>query len=377
MRIDFKTGTFYNGDCFDVMATLDPGTVDMVLCDLPYGTTQNKWDAIIPFAPLWAHYWNLLKANGPAVLTANQPFTSAMVMSQPQFYKYDWVWEKNNPSGHLNANKMPLRCHEDILVFSRGAHNYNPQKMIYLWDYKFGHGYVDVFENWQLVDYAAGIFRHFAINPDTMDQWHVRFVIAQPRWYGAEGKLRKWTCAGTRLADLLDDLHVAAMAATDTNAPFNTGDHCLYCEGAHACPALLKAGGRSVDVSERGTPHDLSPMAVGLELTTIKAAIARLEALSTGLKAQGEAYIRSGKAVTGWEFKSSSSRVDWTAPVEEVLLLGDMMGLDLRKPAEPVTPTQAIKKGFDASVISEYSTRMDGKKTLQPIDKNGAAKAFK
>lgn len=128
MKIEFKTGTFYQGDCFDVMATLAPGIVDMVLCDLPYGTTQNKWDSVLPLAELWAQYWRLLKSNGPAVLTAAQPFTSALVMSQIERFKYDWTWEKNNPSGHLNANKMPLRCHEDVLVFCRALAPYFPQK---------------------------------------------------------------------------------------------------------------------------------------------------------------------------------------------------------------------------------------------------------
>lgn len=128
MRIDFKTGTFYIGDCLEVMPTLGAGSVDMVLCDLPYGTTQNKWDSVIPFDRLWACYWHLLKSSGPAVLTAAQPFTSALVMSQIERFKYDWIWEKNNPSGHLNANRRPLRCHEDILVFARAETPYFPQK---------------------------------------------------------------------------------------------------------------------------------------------------------------------------------------------------------------------------------------------------------
>lgn len=83
---------------------------------------------MLPLGPLWGEYWRLLKSNGPAVLTAAQPFTSALVVSQMDAFKYDWTWEKNNPSGHLNANKRPLRCHEDVLVFSRGGEIYNPQK---------------------------------------------------------------------------------------------------------------------------------------------------------------------------------------------------------------------------------------------------------
>ena len=129
-RIDFKTGTFYLGDCFDVMATLSAGSVDMVLNDPPYGTTQNKWDAVIPFEPMWAAYWRLIKSNGAAVLTASQPFTSALVMSQVERFKYEWVWKKSAITGVLNAKKMPVRCHEQILVFGRGGLIYNAQGLL-------------------------------------------------------------------------------------------------------------------------------------------------------------------------------------------------------------------------------------------------------
>lgn len=100
----------------------------MVLCDLPYGTTQNNWDSVLPLDQLWAEYWRIAKPNAAIVLTAAQPFTSALVMSQIDRFRYDWTWEKNNPSGHLNANRAPLRCHEDILVFATGQTIYNPQK---------------------------------------------------------------------------------------------------------------------------------------------------------------------------------------------------------------------------------------------------------
>lgn len=129
MRLDFKTGSFYVGDCLEIMPALAAGSVDMVLCDLPYGTTQNKWDTVIPFAPLWSCYWNALKSNGPAVLTANQPFTSILGVSQADYIRYAWVWEKE-PSGNLNAKKRPMSAHEDILVFCRGMEIYNPQGLI-------------------------------------------------------------------------------------------------------------------------------------------------------------------------------------------------------------------------------------------------------
>ena len=116
-----------HGDCLELMAQIPDGSVDMVLCDLPYGTTQNKWDSVIPFEPLWAHYKRVIKRNGAIVLTASQPFTSALVMSNPATFKYQWVWRKPRGTGFFHAKKQPLRNHEDILVFYAQQPTYNPQ----------------------------------------------------------------------------------------------------------------------------------------------------------------------------------------------------------------------------------------------------------
>jgi len=115
----------FRGDCLEVMATLPEKSIDLVLCDLPYGTTQNKWDSVIPFEPLWAAYKRICR--GPVVLTASQPFTSALVMGNPKWFQHEWVWEKNKASGHLNCKRRPLRAHEDILVFSAEVPRYFPQ----------------------------------------------------------------------------------------------------------------------------------------------------------------------------------------------------------------------------------------------------------
>lgn len=113
----------YRGDCLDVMGDVPDQSIDLILCDLPYGTTQNKWDSVIPFEPLWAHYWRVCK--GLVVLTAAQPFTSALIMSNQKDFKYCWVWDKANSTGFLNAKKQPLRQTEDIVVFGKGK-TYNP-----------------------------------------------------------------------------------------------------------------------------------------------------------------------------------------------------------------------------------------------------------
>jgi site-specific DNA-methyltransferase (adenine-specific) len=115
------------GNCLDVMGEIADGSIDLVLCDLPYGVTACRWDTVIPFGPLWAHYRRLLKPRGAVVLTASQPFTSMLVTSNPKWFKYEWIWEKSRTSGFINARKRPLSVTESVLVFAPKQTIYNPQ----------------------------------------------------------------------------------------------------------------------------------------------------------------------------------------------------------------------------------------------------------
>lgn len=116
-----------HGDCLELMKDIPGKSVDLILCDLPYGTTACKWDEIIPFEPLWEQYERVIKDNGAIVLTASQPFTSTLIMSNIKLFRYTWVWEKSKATGFLNAKKRPLVAHEDITVFSKKPTTYNPQ----------------------------------------------------------------------------------------------------------------------------------------------------------------------------------------------------------------------------------------------------------
>src|SRR3990167_5398210 len=116
-------------DCLEVMKGISDKSIDMILADLPYGTTACKWDIIIPFEPLWKQYKRIIKDNGAIVLTASQPFTSALVMSNPDMFKYEWIWEKHKATNFFLANKQPFKIHENILVFYTNQPTYNPQKI--------------------------------------------------------------------------------------------------------------------------------------------------------------------------------------------------------------------------------------------------------
>lgn len=115
------------GDCIEIMKEIPDGKIDMILCDLPFGTTQCKWDAIIPFEVLWKQYERVIKSNGAIVLNAQEPFTSLLITSNPKLYRYNWVWEKSKATGYLNSKKMPLKAHEDICIFYKKLPTYNPQ----------------------------------------------------------------------------------------------------------------------------------------------------------------------------------------------------------------------------------------------------------
>lgn len=117
----------FEGDCLQIMKMFPDKCIDMVLCDLPYGTTQNKWDSVIPLDELWEEYKRIVKDNGAIVLTSQGLFTAQLMLSNPKQFKYKWIWEKSKPTNFLNAKKQPLRKYEDVCVFYKKQPTYNPQ----------------------------------------------------------------------------------------------------------------------------------------------------------------------------------------------------------------------------------------------------------
>lgn len=127
---DLELNKVYCRDCLDFMKKLPDKCIDMILCDLPYGTTRNKWDSIIPLDKLWKQYERIIKDNGAIVLTAQDKFTAKLMLSNEKLHRYNLIWNKILTSGFLNANIMPLRVHEDICIFYKKVPIYNPQKVI-------------------------------------------------------------------------------------------------------------------------------------------------------------------------------------------------------------------------------------------------------
>ena len=127
-KADYKDelGMCFKGDCLELMKDIPDGSVDMILCDLPYGTTACKWDTVIPFEPLWEQYNRIIKDNGAIVLFGSEPFSSKLRMSNIKNYKYDWYWYKSKSGNFMQANKMPHKRIETVSVFYLRQPTYNP-----------------------------------------------------------------------------------------------------------------------------------------------------------------------------------------------------------------------------------------------------------
>ena len=156
------------GDCLEMMKSIPNGSVDLILTDPPYGTTQNKWDSVINLEGMWKEVWRVLKPNGACVLFSAQPYTSVLVTSQIKYYKYEWVWVKNLKTGNLNARRMPMGGHETLQVFYKKPPTYNPQKRKRTTEVKSGNKFNSKTSNYgtQREEYLDR--QSDEINPDTV-----------------------------------------------------------------------------------------------------------------------------------------------------------------------------------------------------------------
>ena len=189
MQNKYSNINLFNADCLEILKTLSDKSIDMVFCDLPYGTTRNSWDSLIDLDKLWNQYNRVVKDNGAIVLTAANPFDKVLAMSNLKNFKYDWIWEKNKATGHLNAKKLPLKAHEYVLIFYKKMPTYNPQ-------FTYGHKpmnavkpkdkipHPEKLRNYGHVEthignpggsttrYPRSVIKIPVINNDNQDKWH-------------------------------------------------------------------------------------------------------------------------------------------------------------------------------------------------------------
>jgi len=247
---------------------------------------------------------------------------------------------------------------------------------LYLPDFKFGHGWVEVFENWQLLTYLAGMLQTLQINGRDDQAVSVELGIVQPRSYHPDGAIRTWELMASDARPYINKLSMAADDALGPDPQLRVNPECDNCNARHACPALQANGLRGIDYSRKAVPFNLPPHALGLELAKVRDALAALKARETGLAGQAEALLTRGERVPFWTMERGQSRLAWNKPAAEVLALGQLLGVDLQKPVEPITPTQAKDKGLDAAILAAYADRPAGALKLVKQDDASARRIF-
>lgn len=224
------------------------------------------------------------------------------------------------------------------------------------WDYKYGHGLVEVYKNLQLLTYEELRPQKFSDNIDLR--------IVQPRAFHPDGPVRRWTTNTTMWARAYTEIREAVAEAVGHATRLRVGNECDYCSARRACPELARVSGRLADYAKMGQPFDLSALALGDELAYTTQAIALLEARRSGLDAQATRFIEQGQPVPGWELARGRGSTDWIVPAEHVINMGMLHGLNLAKPAEAVTPLQAKELGFDPDLVRDFSKRTPGAEKL-------------
>lgn len=272
------------------------------------------------------------------------------------------------------------RIHPTACWGTPDAWQHNPEiKMLRVADYKYGHKYVEVFENWQLIAYALGLIAKLGLRDfETI----LELVLVQPRCYHPDGPVRKWVVGGEKLRALANIAEAAAHEALSENPKTKSGPHCLFCPARHSCQTLQKTTGNFADFAGVADPMLTSSLDVGRELRLVNTALNRLEARQTGLQEQALALLKAGKVVPFFQLEESQARQDWTATPAEVLNAVGLLKLPpeaiarLSKPPALITPKQAIKLGVPADVVKLYSETPRGTLRVKPLDDVKARKIF-
>lgn len=248
-----------------------------------------------------------------------------------------------------------------------------PLRTLFILDFKFGHRFVDEHENRQIVEYIAGATEGINDNDGGCD---IVAVIAQPRSYSPKGSIRKWR---TRLLALRALINVQSNAAHEALGPgprAQVGPECRDCRARHACPALQAAGYSAMDEARHVTPIVLDPTSASLELRLARRSLDLLKARVDGLEQQVMAALKAGSTVPGWKVEHSGGRKVWASPPAAVIAAGQMLGIDVAKRPEPITPLQAVEKGMHPDVVEAMSKRQSGGASLVEDDGSHARRIF-
>jgi hypothetical protein len=242
-----------------------------------------------------------------------------------------------------------------------------------IWDLKYGFEIVEVFENWQLINYVAGILDLL----DVDDQFvTVRFFVVQPRAPHRDGPIREWRVKASDLRAQINVLSAAAHEALSDSPRTTAGAWCRHCSARHACETSQRAGLAIMDFSGQSNPVNATPGELGLELQLIERALEILKARQTGLAAEIEALIRNGSIIPGWTMRPTYGREEWERPLAEVFALGQIYGVDLHRKETAITPRQAVAAGVPDDIVRSYTHKPRRGLTLVEDDGTRAQHIF-
>ena len=244
-------------------------------------------------------------------------------------------------------------------------------RQLHIWDYKFGYTPISPEENWQLIEYAAGVLQkinEYRINYALANVDSIHFHIVQPRDYRSLSKIKTWAISVDKLLPYFNILRKAENEATKPNAICRPNSECNYCRARHTCPALNETALIIADAIMQNTPDNLNNEELGAELRYLEYAQQRLSARITGIKEQVLNKLRSGKRIPFYQLDTSRPRERWTKSPEIIAKLGDLFGINLRKTPDVITPQQAIKAGLPEDIIKENSERPPGEFKVIPIN---------
>ena len=303
----------------------------------------------------------------PAIAPNGEPITDEM-LDGADLYEHEIKWNNKDAAATLHIEERT-----DISIIHPDCWGtpdcwFIVDNHLHIFDYKFGHGFVEVFENWQLLEYAAGVSQQVTLTKVTM-------TIIQPRCYTKEGPIRSWTIDAADLLGYMDKLRNAEARASEPEAICTPNPECKNCLGRHACTALQNTAAKFADLSSENLSYELDSRQTAWELKYLRHAAAMIDARMTGLEEQAKSMIMRGESVPGFKLEPGQGRDHWNADANEIITLGIMMELDLAKPPQVITPAQAKKLGLPDDILSTYSQRIPGK--LKLIEDNNAAKVFR
>ena len=246
---------------------------------------------------------------------------------------------------------------------------------LHLWDFKYGHRFVDVFENWQLIEYAAGILERIQVDGITDNFINVVMTIVQPRCYVGGSPVRSWKVRAVDLRGYFNSARMFEERAMSDDAQLTVSSECRDCSARHACPALQRASYADMNIAAEAVPFDLPPEALGTELRYLQSAIATLSARATSLEEQALSAIRQGVSIPHFTAQHGMGRERWIKPEPEVIAMGELMGVKLGV-TKLVTPNQAIKAGMDAELVRSFTEKPRGELKLVADDGSKARKIF-